>query len=70
MADEIFLIQGESLQELKAEAYHSEDLLQQLLEVHPNLIAGGQIDSDNPRRWLLITREMGVPGEEGGGNRW
>jgi hypothetical protein len=70
MADEIFLIQGESLQELKAEAYNSEDLLQQLLEVHPNLIAGGQIDSDNPRRWLLITREMGVPGEEGGGNRW
>ena len=70
MADEIFLIQGESLQELKAEAYDSEDLLQELLELHPNLIAGSQIDSDNPRRWLLITREMGVPGEEGGNNRW
>ena len=34
------------------------------------MIAGEQIDSSSPRRWLLIAREMGVPDEEGGSDRW
>lgn len=37
---------------------------------HPDLLAGDQINDAEPRRWLLISREMGLPSEEGGGNRW
>lgn len=31
---------------------------QALIEKHPDILAGEQIDSVSPRRWLLITREM------------
>ncbi len=49
--------------------YDSEDVLQELLARYPNLLAGEQIDADVPRRWLLITREAGVPSEDIEG-RW
>ena len=61
----IFLIQNDGqLVEMIEQKYESEDLLQELLAKYPNLLAGDQIDSENPRRWLLIDREMSVPGEE------
>lgn len=50
--------------------YDAEKTLQELLAKHPDLLAGEQIDSEEPRRWLLITREMAVPREEGGTRRW
>lgn len=50
--------------------YDSESLLQTLLAEHPSLLAGEQIDAAAPRRWLLVRREAGVPGEEGGSSRW
>lgn len=50
--------------------YESEDLLQELLEKYPDLMAGEQMSSADPRRWLLVCREMPVPDEEGGGGRW
>lgn len=50
--------------------YDSEDLLQEMLANHPDLLAGEQINSDDPRRWLLITREMAVQGEQEGAARW
>lgn len=50
--------------------YDSEGLLQELLARYPDLLPGAQVDSGEPRRWLLITREMGVPGDEGAGDRW
>jgi len=65
----IFLLQGgDSLVEMTEKDYDSEELLQKLLADYPNLLAGDQIDSDSPRRWLLIGREVGVPLEEAGGN--
>ena len=65
MSGGIFLIdKDENLVEMTEQAYDSEDLLQALLEKHPNLLAGDQIDSENPRRWLLVSREMHVPGSE------
>ncbi len=71
MVDSIFLLGAqEKLVELRAQDYDSEELLQRLLQDHPHLIAGQQIDEFSPRRWLFITREMGVPGEEMGGDRW
>lgn len=50
--------------------YDSENLLQKLLADHPDLLAGDQINVEEPRRWLLVTREMAVPGEQDGAGRW
>ena len=50
--------------------YDSESLLQKLLADHPDLLAGDQINAEEPRRWLLVTREMAVPGEQDGAGRW
>ena len=71
MAGRIYLINGNSdLVSLEESEYSSEDLLQRLLADHPDLLAGEQINTDDPRRWLLVTREMAVPGEEAGAGRW
>jgi hypothetical protein len=67
----IFLIQsGGDLMEMKEQPYDTEAVLQELLAKYPNLLAGDQMDEAAPRRWLLIAREMGVPSEEEGGDRW
>lgn len=71
MASGMFLIQNDdSLIEMEEQTYPSEDYLQKLLATYPNLLAGNQIDETNPRRWLLISREVGLPAEENGSDRW
>jgi hypothetical protein len=48
-----------------------EDLeLQRILERNPDLLPGEQIDPEDPRRWLLIKREMPVPDPNTGTDRW
>jgi hypothetical protein len=67
----IFLIRDDDeLVELVARGYDSEDLLQGLLAKYPNLLAGDPIDPASPRKWLLLNREIAVPGEQDGGGRW
>jgi hypothetical protein len=67
----IYLIQDNGqLVEMREKAYDSEDLLQKLLADYPSLLAGEQIDSVVPRRWLLISREMAVPDDEDSSGRW
>jgi hypothetical protein len=66
----IFLVGDDELVELGEEQYATEDQLQELLARYPSLIPGDDISPDNPRRWLLIAREVGIPGEEDGGSRW
>jgi hypothetical protein len=44
--------------------------LQRILELNPNLIPGDQINPTDPRRWLVIKREMPVPDPSTGDNRW
>ncbi|MBM3862305.1 MAG: hypothetical protein FJ395_22000 [Verrucomicrobia bacterium] len=48
----------------------NEDSLQALLEQYSNLLAGDQIQPDRPLKWLLVEREIGIPDEQGGSNRW
>jgi hypothetical protein len=49
----------------------NEDLeLQKILECNPDLIPGDQIDPSDPRRWLIVKREMPVPDPSTGDNRW
>jgi hypothetical protein len=67
----IFLLQADnSLVRMNEQPYEAERLLQQLLADHSDLLAGDQINSGSPRRWLFIGREMGVPGEESGSDQW
>lgn len=51
-------------------AYDAEEVLQAELANHPDLLAGEQMNPSEPRRWLLIKREAGIPDTEDGGNRW
>jgi len=66
----LFILQDDDLIEATEMQYDSEGLLQQLLTTYPNLLAGDQIDPTVPRRWLLVSRELGVPSEEGAAERW
>lgn len=69
--DTIFLLDGEDdLREVVQTPYDTEALLQRLIQKHPELLAGRQLDADDPPRWLLVTREMGVPDAEDASDRW
>ncbi len=68
--DAIFRVEGNSLVRLEESKYESEDLLQRLIADFPGLLAGGQMDPGAPRRWVLISREIGVPDREEGHGRW
>ena len=71
MAGRIYLLNDDSkLIAMEESPYDSETLLQKLLADHPDLLAGDQINAEEPRRWLLVTREMAVPGEQDGAGRW
>lgn len=49
----------------------NEDLeLQRILEKNPDLVPGDLIRPDDPRRWLVIKREMPVPDPNTGSERW
>ena len=67
----IFLLKDSGdLEKVPMQPYNSEDLLQSLIEQYPELLAGDQINPDEPVRWILIKREAGVPGGEQQGARW
>ena len=71
MSGGIFLLHADDhLVEMTERAYDSERLLQELLESHPALLSGDQIDPESPRRWLLVNRETSVPSQVDGGSRW
>jgi hypothetical protein len=71
MTGQIYLLGDDAkLLEMREAPYDSESLLQELLAKYPNLLAGEQMDLETPRRWVLVSREFGVPGEEDGANRW
>lgn len=66
----IFHLVDGKLHPMAEEAYDSEDVLQALLASHPDLIAGDQLGTDAPVSLLLVAREKGIPGVEGGLTRW
>jgi len=71
MTGGVFLIQDDGqLVEMGEQPYGSEEKLQELVAKYPNLLAGSQIDPAAPRRWLLVSREVGIPGEEYGSAHW
>ena len=71
MANSIFLLDSsDSLRELRETPYDSEALLQGLLAKYPQLLGGEQMDSTEPRRWLLIAREAGLSNDDFTSSRW
>ena len=55
---------------MQEKPYANEDLLQTLVERHPELLAGDQMNTVSPRRWLLISREMAIPDDTDASGRW
>lgn len=55
---------------LEIKPYDAEATLQKLIAEHPEVLAGEQTDAGRSPKWLLIQREMAVPGEEGGSGKW
>lgn len=69
MAGKIYVIAEDGgLRALDERPYSQEARLQELLAEFPDLLAGEQMNELSPRRWLLVSRELGVPLEEGGGD--
>ena len=69
--ERIYLLNEEQeLELLYGTPFAQEDDLQRLIERHPELIDGEQIDPANPRRWILVAREVGIPDAPGAANRW
>ncbi|MEW5939740.1 MAG: hypothetical protein AB1750_08780 [Chloroflexota bacterium] len=67
----IFLVEGKrKLTPMTESSYESEDDLQALLAAYPDLLPGDQINLENPRRWLLVARELSVPDSDEGNGRW
>lgn len=66
MKGKIFLVgeQGK-LEPMLETDYVNESELQKLLAKYWDLLPGDQIDPDEPRRWLFIGREIGIPGGTG-----
>ena len=71
MAGKIYVLSDSGeLTELTPSQYADENFFQRLIEKYPDILAGDQINPDNPRKWVLISREMGVPAEQDGGTQW
>ena len=70
-SDTIFVVDtnGE-LQSAPYRQYENEDILQSLIDKHPDLLVGGQINPDNPPRWLVVRREAGIPDSQDSSDRW
>jgi hypothetical protein len=69
MNGKIFLLEnGNELIEMEEREYVSELILQDLIADYPDLLAGDQMDEENPRRWLLVKKEQELYSEEEGSN--
>src|SRR5262245_45089370 len=67
----IFLIGAdEALQPMDERPYESEALLQVLLEKYPEVLAGHGAEGESDQRWILVSREFGVPDQQDGAARW
>lgn len=60
----------QTLVEMQPASFATEDDFQRLLASFPALLAGAQIDSAAPRRWVLVAREKSVTDEQDGAARW
>ena len=71
MAERIYTRdRGKGLEPLEEEPFRSENALQTLIAEYPEVLDGRQMRPDNPRRWILITREKGIAESSDATERW
>ena len=71
MAEKIYIMAEDgNLESMDETPFATEDVLQELIADHPELLAGEQMDPNNPRRWILITREKGISETIESARRW
>ena len=70
MAERIYILDRDNLEPMEEQGFASEDYLQGLLAKHLDLLDGELVSPGNPRRWLLVKREMGVSVAAGESDRW
>jgi hypothetical protein len=71
MSKAIYLLHNdEQVIGMSEKEFDSEDILQSLIANYPELLAGDQFGASIPRRFLLISREMGLPSDLDGSDRW
>jgi len=63
------LTEASALVPMQVASFASEDDFQELLARFPALLAGDQMDSANPRRFMLVEREKAIASEPGGAAR-
>lgn len=69
--DAIYLVSDSGeLKRVEYQLYATENVLQELIAKHPDLLAGDQIDPASPPRWLLLRQEAAIPDREDGEDRW
>jgi hypothetical protein len=68
MSEIMFLKEAGRFVPMTEKPYEAEEALQALLAEHPEMLVGGSADGD--RRFLLISREVGVPDSESAADRW
>jgi len=65
MQGKIYILRDQSkLAPMVETQWDAEHKLQELIAEYPDLLGGDQIDVENHRRWLLVTREMPMLGDE------
>ena len=71
MAERIYTRdRGKGLEYLEEEPFRCDNPLQALIDDYPELLDGRQMWPDNPRRWILITREKGIAESSDASERW
>lgn len=72
MSEHLYLRREGGIPErLEAQAFENEEALQKLLAEHPDLIDGSAVSPDDePRRWLVVGREIGIGETPEEGSRW
>lgn len=70
-SDSIFLVDNNGgLEKVPHQQFETENQFQELVDNHPDLLVGEQINPDNPPRWLVVKREAGIPDATNSGDRW
>jgi len=68
--DSIFLVNTQGgLDRIPHQQYQNESLLHEIVDKHPELLVGDQINPENPPEWIVVRREAGIPCSEDEGNR-
>jgi len=71
MGGSIFVLDNNNtLNEMREAQFDNEVIFQELIERYPSILAGEQINPDNPCKWIFISREMGVPSQQDGNAQW